>query len=302
MQQHTGQHILSQSFLRTLGAETVSFHLGEEVSTIDLDVAALGNEDVSRAEEMANTVVFANREVRTFWPAEADLAGLGARGGAGEHERVRIVEVAGFDRAACGGTHCRATGEVGLIKAHRWEKVRGRQRVEFTCGGRALRDYQSKESALQAIARLYNAPIAQVAEAVRRGVEDLQSARKRLEEMAEELLEYEAASLLERAEEVAGWRVVRELFRGREVREVRRLAEKIVARPRSVALLGVVTDKGNFIFGRSEDVTLDLLPAMKACCELIAGRGGGRPEFVQGGGDPGRIEEGLNKAYTTLFH
>jgi len=302
MQQHTGQHILSQSFVRALRAETVSFHLGEEVSTIDLDVASLNEIDVARAEEAANAAVFSNREVRTFWTTRAELAALEVRGATDGPAKVRIVEIVGFDRAACGGTHCRATGEVGVIKVHRWGKVRGRQRLEFTCGGRALRDYQQKERSVRAIARLHNVSGSDVVEVVRRGAEELQGARRRAEKLLDELFEYEAASLVEGADVAAGCRVVRRLFGGRDVREVRRLAEKIASRPGCVALLGVVGDKGNFIFARSEDLALDLLPAMEACCKLIGGRGGGRPDFVQGGGDPEKIEEGLNCAYTTLFH
>ncbi len=301
MQQHTGQHILSQTFLRVFGAETVSFHMGREVSTIDLDVSSLAEEEVARAEEAANGEVFADREVRTSCVAEGEVAQLGVRGGTPDMARVRIVEIVNFDRVACGGTHCRTTGEVGLVKVHRWGKVRGKQRVEFSCGRRALLDYQLKEGAVQAIARLQNVSECDVVETVQRGAEELRNSRKRIEELVEELLGQEAEFLMAGADQVGECRVVCKLFHGREVREVRKLVGRITARPGFVALLGVVGEKGNLIFGRSEDLGFDLLEAMKACCSLGGGRGGGRPNFAQGGVDSAKIQQCLEQGYITLF-
>jgi len=130
MQQHTGQHILSQAFLKMLNAETVGFHLGKEASTIDIDKAPLAAVQLDTVENLANEIVFADLPVKTYFVAEAELANLPLRKLPVVDMPIRIVEVEGFDYSPCGGTHCRRTGEVGLIKITRAERRGQDTRVE----------------------------------------------------------------------------------------------------------------------------------------------------------------------------
>ena len=144
MQQHTGQHILSQAFEQVLDAPTVSSALGTEHSTIDVARLGLTWEDMTRVEDMANDMVYEDRpvEIREVSPGEAgDMRSKKTGRPAVERRLLRIVEVSGFDRSPCGGTHTRRSGEVGHIKIIRWEKVREATRVEFVCGLLAGRDY-----------------------------------------------------------------------------------------------------------------------------------------------------------------
>ena len=139
MQQHTGQHILSAAFEKTGAYKTVSFHLGAEVSTIDLDSDRLGRRQVEEAEDLANQVVFENRPVRVFFQAADEANQLGLRKPTFREGDVRLVEVQGFDLSACGGTHVSQTGALGLTLIRKFERAKGLTRVEFVCGGRALR-------------------------------------------------------------------------------------------------------------------------------------------------------------------
>ncbi|HEY3247177.1 MAG TPA: alanyl-tRNA editing protein, partial [bacterium] len=146
MQQHTGQHILSQAFLRVLRAGTRSVHFGADVCTLDLDIADLGPDEAGRVEDAADAIIFEDRPVVVREVDEAELPHLGLRRPAKKRGRVRIVEVQDFDVSACGGTHVRRTGEIGLIAMRRWERFKGGVRIEFFCGQRALREHRWKNA------------------------------------------------------------------------------------------------------------------------------------------------------------
>jgi alanyl-tRNA synthetase len=122
MQQHTGQHLLSAVFAEHFGLHTVSFHLGSESSTIDLQTAAVGDGIVQETERRANAIVFENRPVTVEFQDAAEVQGL--RKASGREGELRIVVIEGLDRSACGGTHVRATGEIGPILIRKLEKVR----------------------------------------------------------------------------------------------------------------------------------------------------------------------------------
>ena len=139
MQQHTGQHVLSAAFQKVAEARTVGFHLGTEISTIDLDSDRLGYRQMEEAEELANQVVFEDRPVHIIYCAAAEANQMELRKPTQRAGEVRVVEVEGFDRSACGGTHVRRTGGVGLILLRKIERRKELTRVEFVCGGRSGR-------------------------------------------------------------------------------------------------------------------------------------------------------------------
>ena len=135
MQQHTGQHILSAAFERTGGYKTVSFHLGTESSTIDLDSDRVGARQMEAAEELANSVVFKNHAVQISFRSAAEAQQLDLRKPTYREGDIRLVEVADFDLSACGGTHVNATGGVGVICIRKVDRAKGLPRVEFVCEG-----------------------------------------------------------------------------------------------------------------------------------------------------------------------
>ena len=134
MQHHTGQHILSQAFLETSGAETVSFHLSSDSATIDLSVESLSEEKIQEAEARANSAVTKNLEISVYQINSENQKDLPIRKPSTRQGAVRIVEIGKWDYSPCGGTHCRFTGEVGLIKVTRLERIRKQLRIHFSCG------------------------------------------------------------------------------------------------------------------------------------------------------------------------
>ena len=140
MQQHSGQHLLSQVFFRNLGLETVSVHFGDAMNTLDLDGPTLTARQLATVETAVNEMVWQDRSIRAYWITDAERDKVPLRRAPTVQGKMRIVEIDKFDWSACGGTHVRRTGEIGLISLLRVEKHRGRSRVHFVCGRRALED------------------------------------------------------------------------------------------------------------------------------------------------------------------
>jgi len=302
MQQHTGQHILSQAFLQLLNAETVGFHLGKEASTIDVDKAPLVVSQLDKVEDLTNEIGFADRPVRTYLATETELAGLPLRKLPTVEMPIRIVEVEGFDYSPCGGTHCHRTGEVGLIKITRVERRGQDTRVEFLCGGRALTDYRGKNRTVNELANRFSVGVWELAEAVERLAEEAKSSRRELNAAKNRLLAYEAAELLAEAEQHGDIRVVRKVFTDREGEEVRRLSLRLMESEGSVALLGLSGGKAQLFFACSADLPYDMNDLLKRACQVVGGGGGGRRHFAQGGGPDGsKVGEALEAAYERLL-
>ena len=302
MQQHTGQHILSQAFLQLLNAETVSFHLGERICTIDVDQASLTTAQLDKVEELANEIVFGDRPVKTYFVTEAELASLPLRKLPSVEMPIRIVEVEGFDYSPCGGTHCRRTGEVGLIKITKVERRGKDTRVEFLCGGRALTDYRDKNRTVNELANRFSVGTWELSEAVERLAEELKTSRRELKAAKNQLLEYEAAELLAQAEQHGDIRIVRKVFTDRDSDQVKRLAQRLIELERSVALLGAVGEKAQLVFACSVDLPYDMSSLLKEACRVIGGGGGGQRHFAQGGGPDGsQVNKALEVAYESLL-
>ena len=137
-QQHSGQHVLSAVLVEQLGAETVGFHLGREVVTIDITAGALTEADMLAVENRANELIYANLPVETYWVTPEEAERMPFRKRPDVQGSVRVVEMKGIDLSACCGTHVKRTGEIGVIKLLKAERHRGMTRLSFLCGGRAL--------------------------------------------------------------------------------------------------------------------------------------------------------------------
>jgi alanyl-tRNA synthetase len=302
MQQHHGQHLLSAAFERLGGLRTISFHLGTGASTIDLAATELTPAQTVAAEELTNLVIWEDRPILARFVTADELAQLPLRKPPSVAGPVRIVSVPDFDHSACGGTHPRATGGVGLLHLRRWERRGDVVRVEFLCGGRALRDLRWKNAALGRLAAALSVGPEEVETAVLRVRENEERARKRLEETGAQLIRYEAQELIARAELVGIVRVVRQAYADRSLEEVRGLAKAITAGG-CVALLGLRAEKTQLIFARAEGLELDCGRLLRETLAPFGGRGGGQPTLAQGGlPDAALLEQALDAAVGRLEH
>lgn len=278
MQQHSGQHVLSQAFVELFNWPTVSFHLGAVSCTIDLPVDSITRAQASQAEELANRIIGENRNVAVRYLNPENIVDAGLRKPTQRSGAIRVIDIEGFDRSACGGTHVRMTREIGPILIIGIERAKKQTRVEFICGNRVLGYAQDANRALEAISQTVSAPVFDTATAVQTIWDDLQQARKRIEELESKLLDYEAAEFrVKNGVAVAA-------FKNRGIDRVKRLAQKICSRPSTVALLADESDQLRVVFARSADSSIDVSAVLKKTLERFGGRGGGRPSLAQGGG------------------
>lgn len=289
MQQHTGQHILSQAAERLLDAATVGFHLSEKASTIDLNRVPLDDELLDQLEVEANRIVFENRPLAIRSVSRKALTDLPLRKPPQVSGPIRLVVVEDFDWSPCGGTHVRATGEVGLIKIVRAERRGGETRIEFLCGGRALTDYCTKNRLLLQLANRLSVGYWELAETVDRLEEEIRTQRKGAQVAQDQILNYEAQLMASQAEPLDEFSLVSRVLQDQKLEEVKRLALKMAQDHGCVALLGLAGEKGHLVFSAPSDSAYDLRPVLRQACAVIGGGGGGRPHLAQGGGSIGEL-------------
>lgn len=284
MQQHTGQHILSQAFLRVAGAETVSFHLSEDSVTIDIALAGLSPQQAAAAEQLANEVILAACPVSVSEHPVSEVGALGLRKQPDIEGVLRVVDVAGFDRCACGGTHVRNTGEIGQVHIARWEPRHADTRVEFLCGWRAQRDYAARDTLLRGLARELSVSWIELPERVARLVAAEDEARSQVERLRLRLLDCELPALAARAEQGVGYRLLATVLEGYDAANMRYIAQQLLQEPGMVVLLGVTEPSVQFCFGHSADLDLDMNRLLREAGQAFHARGGGKPQLAQGGG------------------
>ncbi len=301
VQQHHGQHLLSAAFEAQAGARTVSFHLGEETCTIDLDApaASLGPATLREVEAAANDLVFRDLPVTARELSAEEIARLPLRKPPAKGSRIVVVgdlasgDVA--DASPCGGTHPRRTGEVGAIAILRAQKWGDGTRVEFVCGARVLRALAAANERLAAAATALRCAPAEVPAAAARAAEEAVLRRKDGERLLLALAQLEAerlasappgpvrAVLVSPAPGAAGY--------------AKAVAAALAARGR-LALLGAVEDgRAHLAFARPKGAGPHLGEVLRAAAARLGGKGGGAPDAAQGSGpDPARLESALDAA------
>ena len=282
MQQHTGQHILSQAFVVTCDAETVAFHMGADASTIDLGRADLGPDALAAAEAAANAVIDAALPVTGTFVTQEELAQLPLRKPPKVTEAIRVVQVAGFDWSACGGTHVANSSQVGLVKIVGVERRGGELRVTFLCGGRARADYARLQALVSGLANRFTCAQDEVPGAVERLTAENKAIRKDLADLEAQWVEATAASWWGETAPKGEQRVIVRAI-DVPVERAKRLAQALRVRPGAVIMLGVLGERPQLLFTRADDVSLNMGDLLRTAAAAGGGRGGGRPDWAQGG-------------------
>ena len=283
MQQHTGQHILSAAFDQLVRARTVSFHMGAESSTIDLS-RELTPDDLSMAETAANQLVWRDLEVGVRYVSEAEAAGLPLRKESTRTGTLRLVEIPGFDLSACGGTHVPRTGMIGMIGITGSERFKGGTRVSFACGGRMLAAFAAMRRITQTAAKALTVGASEVPAAISRMQAQIKDQQRSIRDLQEQVTTRLAAELREAATVAAnGTRLVVRAQPGWDAGAIKFLASAIVSSPGFVVVLTGDGSPVPVVAARSTDVGFDAGAWMKDATSELGGRGGGRPEFAQGG-------------------
>ncbi len=287
MQQHAGQHILSAAFEEAFGYKTVSFHLGNKICTIDLEVPKLTDEETIQAEKLANTIILENRPIEAKWVSESELSNYNLRKKLSVTDHIRLVIIPDFDYNGCGGTHPSSTGQVSSIKILDWEKQKKNIRVQFVCGSRVIKQLDEKQKVLQGLTAILNAPQDKMEEAASRVLQHTRELEKTAEELKGRLIEHEAGSLLNQAEKIDGRRTIQALFEDRPVTELQQMARTIAATASDTLVLFIneTPEKLQIICAKGNDLAFNMNQLLKKVLPAINGKGGGNDSFAQGGGD-----------------
>ena len=290
MQQHSGQHVLSAAFLRLFNMPTVSFHMGAESCSIDLDTKNLSAAQVESAEALANDVVMENRAVSIRFVTQEEARGLGLRKiPPVERDQLRLIEVDDFDLTACGGTHVASTGEIGSILLRKIEKTRQGWRVEFVCGKRAVAAARRDYTVLAESAGLLSSHVWDIAQQIRKVQDESRASRRERERLMEELADSHATRLLGETPQHNGRKFVVRIFPDRDLTFIKLLAQRLTRQSGIVvAFVGTTSGQPALVFAQSAGQPFDMGALMKEMLARLGGRGGGSKDMAQGG--PAQIE------------
>ncbi|MGE5327061.1 MAG: alanyl-tRNA editing protein [Deltaproteobacteria bacterium] len=284
MQQHTGQHVLSAAFERSGQYKTVSFHLGAESSSIDLDSDRLGERQLEEAEALANQIVFDDREVRILFRSAEEANQMELRKPTERQGDIRLIQIDDFDLSACGGTHVSRTGAIGMIAVRKFERMKGLTRVEFLCGGRALRAVRSDFKVLAESARLFSGAASNLPALIEKQAEELKQATRTRIKQSELLAEYKARELLRDAPEGNARKLVRLVVETGDLIDAKALAHAIAKQPDAIALIGEKGTPAKLYFSQTAGGPSNLGDLLKQTVAKFGGKGGGARDFAQGGG------------------
>ena len=285
MQQHTGQHVLSAAFDRLFQNRTMSFHMGAEDATIDL-AREMSWEQIARAEEDANRVLWDDREVSIRFVSAEEAAALPLRKEPSREGTLRLIEVTGFDLSACGGTHVARTGAIGAIVVAGAEKFKGGTRITFACGGRALRVFRTLHESVAASVRALSVLPRELPAAIERMQVEAKDLRRTVKKFQETLAGHEAARLAREARGASGEEtlLIVEALDGWDANGLKAIASAITAGTRAAVALFSTTTPIAVVIARSAGVPIDANALLRALTDRFGGRGGGKAELAQGGG------------------
>lgn len=279
MQQHSGQHLLSAVFLERFGFETLSFHMGPEVSTIELGTKELTPEQIVTAEERSNEIVRAAIPVLVSFEDSESVQAL--RKQSRRTGTLRIIEIQKLDRSACGGTHVQTTAEIGSIQIRGSEKVRGNVRIEFICGIRALRRSRRDYQILAELARQNAVPPEKLAESLASVRERLLEGERDREKLRLQAARFEADARY-RTTPVSPDGLHRLLLRTPALDESSRLAAiAFAANPRAVCVI-LAEEPPSVLIASSPDSSVNAGTVLKQVLTARGGRGGGSATLAQG--------------------
>ncbi len=309
MRHHTATHILNGAARRVLGPHVWQAGAEKKPDEARLDIThykQLSREEVKEIEALANRIVMENRRVRKYViprdEAEAMFGFTIYQGGAVPGRELRIVDVDGWDVEACGGVHVDWTGEVGLIKIVRVERIQdGVVRLEFKAGEAAVRYIQEMDKLVEDSAAVFRVPKEQVREAAKKFFEEWKKRGKEIERLKDVLARREAERFLREAERVNGYVLVVGETEG-DTELLVKIAEEVVKMEERAAVLLLGRGERVGVVGMTGKlVDVDVPMVVRKVAEVVGGSGGGKGKVAMGGGTRlDKVGEAVKEGYRLL--
>ncbi|MDP4097986.1 alanyl-tRNA editing protein [Paenibacillus sp. P96] len=278
MQQHSGQHLLSAVILSSLGARTLSFHLGQEDCTIDIELPELNRAQMEAVEQEVNAEIYRNRDIRSYFVTEEQLKNITLVKQPKVTENIRIVEIEGIEYNACGGTHVARTGELGLVKLLKTDKQKGNVRIYFKCGARALQDYNESLRILEVVAGKFNTGRHDIVDRFEKWEQEQTRLKTRVDELQQKLDEYEMKELLAAAEEP----VLVHVFADKPAKELQPFAAKLTS-GRDLLVLLASRAENKILLAHNGTRDFSCGGFFKQHLGSFGGKGGGNNQSAQAG-------------------
>lgn len=284
MQQHTAQHLLSAAFIELFGFQTVSFHLGRDISTIDLATPSVVPRHLQEAERRVNEIIFEDREISVRYGTAEELAREGIRKKVEREGTLRVIDIANFDRQPCGGTHLARTGQAGMLLIRKCERQKQNWRVEFVAGFRALAASREDLRILRSAWEQIGCGMAELPQMVGKMLEERRGSMRDAKKLTERLAELEATELLaNKAESPSDGtrKIVAEIFDDAAASYLSMLASKLVANAGVRAALASRSAKA-VVLAQSAGLDGDMGVLLRELLAKFGGKGGGSKVFAQG--------------------
>lgn len=277
MQQHSGQHLLSAVCRDLYEANTVSFHLGTDYCTIDVETLELEPMKLAAIETEVNRKIYENHAISSYFVTPEELAQLPLVKQPKVTKNIRIVEMAGVEYNACGGTHVSSTGEIGMIKLVKTEKQKGNTRIYFLCGFRALAEFNENVRILGALSGKFNTGKDEIMDRIEKWEQEHKQVQTELAELKEKLDEYLAQELLAESKEVVACQ-----FEDKSLKDMQSLATMLASKT-DLPILFVDTSEHKVVFAHNGNYSQACGAFFKAHLGSFNGKGGGSDKMAQAG-------------------
>ncbi len=303
MHQHFGQHVLSGSFFKLLNANTVSFHLGKETSTVDIQ-GILDEDQIRKVEYYANEMISKNIEVETLIPSKKDLKKIWIRRDLPDtSEEIRIVKIGELDSNACCGVHPKSTLDLKMIKIKRWEKNKGNTRIEFLAGKRAIDYSLRRDRYLTDICKYLSCSDEEAIKGINNLNDKLEMIMDNNKRLEDEVIRYEINDIIGNSIKLNDICIVKKIYDNKNIKYILKIASKLSDYNNTVVLLGIKNkDKVNLIFTCSKNLEyINISNILKDAITLVDGKGGGNKFLAQGGGkNNGNLESSIDYALSII--
>ena len=303
MHQHLAQHILSGCFFKLFNTNTVSIHLGKDISTVDID-GYFEESQIREAEALANEIIGENLEVEFLTPTRKELKKLNLRRDLPKtDEEIRVVKIGDLDINACCGVHPNSTLDLRIIKIRKWEKHKKATRIEFLAGNRAILDSLKKDRFASEICKYLSSNEEEAINSIKNLNNNLKEVLDEKKRIEEEIARYEMKEMIETADKVKNISVVKKIYSGENIKYIQKLVSKIIENEDTIALMVVKNEeRANLIFASSKNIkNISMNDLLKDAITLIDGKGGGSLNLAQGAGkNNNNLEMTIEYAFNKL--
>lgn len=303
MHQHFAQHILSGCFYTLFKKNTTAFHLGSEISTVDIK-GPLTTDEIREAERMANDIISENIEVETLIPSKKDLKKIWIRRDLPDtSEEIRIVKIGDLDSNACCGVHPRSTLDVRMIKIRRWEKNKDSIRIEFLAGKRAINNSLKRDIYLTDICRYLSSTEEEAINGVKKLHDKLEDALYEKRKIEDVVVNFEIKEMINNSDKVKDISIIKKIYIDKDIKYISKIASKITESENTISLIGVKNnDRVNLVFASSKNINdVSMNNILRDTMTLLDGRGGGSTFLAQGGGkNNGNLEVAIDYAFDKI--